>query len=150
MGLEELLLCLTALLFVAQVLAWRWSRRVERRLLGLHGYELARTITWIIGWSLVARVVSIASVAVLGVDRDNMDSALLLALMAQIGGALIFIGAALRIRRFSRDDSDVPDPTDAEWSEGLEGVGVEVDQVGVGTAVAVDDKDADAVVPGAH
>ena len=149
MGLEELLLLLTAVLFVAQVLAWRWARHVERRLVGLHGYELARTITWIIGWSLVARVVGTASIAILGVDRNNMDSALFLALVAQIAGALIFVGAALRVRRFSRDDSDL-DPPCSDRGEGLERVSVEVDQVGVGSAVAVDDRDGNTALSGTH
>jgi hypothetical protein len=150
MGLEELLLGLTVLLFVAQVLAWRWSRHVERRLLGQHGYELARTITWIIGWSLVARLVGTASIAILGVDRNNMDSALFLALMAQIGGAIIFVGAALRIRRFSRDDDSDLDSTDPEGAQGLEGVGVQVDDVGPRPAVAVDDTNANAALSGTH
>src|SRR6478735_592619 len=100
MGLEQAIFWLSVVMFVATVYAWLWARRVQSRLRGSHGYDLARLLAWVIGASLIARIVGTVAVVVL--DRENIDTALQLSFIAQLFGAAIFVGAAIEVRRISR------------------------------------------------
>jgi len=148
MALELLLFVLSIIMFGAQFFAWRWSVGVERRLEGRFGYELAALLSWILGWSLLARLFATIATALLGMDV-NMDATILLAFVSQVFGAVIFGGAAYKIWRISKDDANL-DPPAVEGTERLEGVGVQVDDVSGHSAVAVDDLHADAALSGTH
>lgn|SRR5678815_4685864 len=150
MGLETFLFALSAVMFGAQLLAWRWSRRLEMNLKGRDGYDLAQLLTWIIAWSTLARFVGVIATFTLGLDRSNLDQTMALALLAQILGAAIFVGAAIKVWRISRDRDDDPDTSGAQGPQGGKGVGVQVDQISVPPAVAVDDMDANTALSGAH
>jgi hypothetical protein len=143
-GVEAFLIGLSIAMFGAQLLAWRWAIGVERGLIGQDGFELAHLLTWIIGWSTVARVAGLAAVITIGMDHQKVDEAQTSALIAQIIGALIFFGAAFKIRRISRDREADLDAAEAGVRDRIERIGVEIDQVGVRPTVTVDDSDPDA------
>lgn len=145
MGIELALIGLNIGFFAAQVLAWRWARGVQHDLIGGVGYELARIVALIIGWTLVGRVAGIVIIGLVGVDPGNLDSALALTLGTQIGVGILYVWVAVAIGRLRYDDSDI-DTAHPEADQLLEGVGVQVDEVGPDGAVAVDDGDPDAAL----
>lgn len=149
MGLELALIGLNTLFFVAQVAAWRWARGLQRNLKGGVGYELARLIALIIGWTVVGRAAGIFIIGLVGLDPAAIDQALALTLVTQIGMGILYVWVAYEVWRLRKDDSDL-DPPATEGGQLLEGVGVEVDDVRVGTAVAVDDSNANAALSGTH
>lgn len=107
MGLEALLIVLNVGLFAAQVVAWRWVRRVQLQLRGGVGYELVRIIAWIFALTLVGRVLGVAIVTLVGIDPGNIDIALVLTFVSQLFTAGVFVWGAYQILRLGKDDSDL-------------------------------------------
>ena len=70
-------------------------------------------------------------------------------LVTQIGMGILYVWVAYEVWRLRKDDSDL-DPPSAEGGKPLESVGVEVDDVRVRAAVAVDDPNLNAALLGTH
>lgn len=130
------------LLLAVQAFSWVWARRIERDLRGQEGGTLAAMILTIATGVLVAQIAVCASVLLAAFARDwSSMLRLILVVAAQSVLAYSFVVVMLRARALSRglpiqSDWQTPLP---EGSEDDEGVGIEVDEIGPGTAVAVDD-----------
>ena len=107
MGIEQALVVLSSLLFVFQIFAWRWARSLQKSLRGYPGYELARILALIIGWTLIISFFGVGSTVL--INRDDLDAALWLAFVTQLMGAALFVWAAFSIWRLNRNNDDLGD-----------------------------------------
>jgi hypothetical protein len=111
MGLEDVVLGLSVILFVAQAFAWRWARGIQRDLNGEIGSQLAGVIAGILGWTLLARIASLAGLYLFDQTR-NTNAALSGAIIGQVVGGAVFLWAAFRIRLL-RDQTPVDGASEA-------------------------------------
>ena len=117
MGLEGVVFALSVFSTILQVFAWRWTRGIQRSLKGSIGYDLARIIANLIGWSLAARAIAMIGIVILNVNPDDTFVPLLFTSIAQATGTAIFVWAALQVYKLSRQPPfDGPSEAVAEAS----------------------------------
>jgi hypothetical protein len=115
MGLEDVVLGLSVVLFVAQWYAWRWARGIQRDLEGQIGAQLAGVIAGILGWTLASRILGLAGLYVFD-QTGNVGPALAASIVGQVVGGAVFLWAAFRIRQL-RDQSPANGASEAVVEE---------------------------------
>lgn len=95
-GLETILLGLSAVTYLVNIIAWVWIRRLRARLSG-GAAELVGIITFLLGWSLLLRILPFLALAYYAVSHD-IDMVTTLTVATQII-YLILIGEVWRRMR---------------------------------------------------
>ena len=105
MELEDLVIVLSLGLLAAQILAWKWSRGIERALDGQIGADAMHILSGILGWTLIARIVGIIGLGVYD-QTDSVTVALFASVVGQVIGGAVFLWATFKVRSL-RDKAPV-------------------------------------------
>jgi hypothetical protein len=92
--------------FITTAWAWWWLRELQRTLVGHEGFDFIGVIVWVVGWTAVARLVAMVGLFLFDLDRSYTNVTVALSIAAQLIGAAVFLGAALRVRRLLRPPVD--------------------------------------------
>jgi len=96
---EYALVALSGVTLVIQIVSWLWVRRLARRLRGTDGGHLISIISYLLGWTVVLRLIGYAGLVYFGATGTT-DPIVQLTVLTQLAFILIVVRVWRQLRQF--------------------------------------------------
>lgn len=98
--LESALVVLSGVTLSVQVAGWYWVRKLHRAMRAGDGYRLLGIIAFLLGWTVVLRIIGFFSLLYFAAS-DSTEEVVLISLLTQIAFLFIVFVVWRRLRGFS-------------------------------------------------